>query len=498
MKRFFNYGRAVVLALMAFCCSTASMAQDEPEQKPVYIDVYTYGHLKAVMKGGTLTSEAGVVFASAEAVSSEADIHAVASESKSDVTKMTGEAGTSEVNRTYYFYAKANPGYKFLGFTSSISGTPSGSGVAKEETKVGDYYMYSAKIGTQYFPNTEDKPKAMVRYAIFEKSAPTGPVVEDGFVRDDIDQLPKYTVNTPASQNVRSLYTFTIDMTGDYDEPFSLMPKIGMVKVKKGSTVLTNTATASVEDGKLTITVNPSITEAGEYTVTIPAGLVNNLLLPVAAMTTDELISEGFCTNPEMELTFNVTPEKIKVIKVTNQSGFDLNGTVVPLAVADENSGEVLSGEIITHIYLWMEEELASTVKASEFKNYVSIKAPHNRKIDFNAYSCGLKEVNGVNHSIIDIFLSVDSHIDSAGNEEVAGHTGTYDVTVKEGLGQSFDGLPTEAFNFTFEYKDMANDPTVINKTVAPANARTAYNLAGQRVAKATGITIIDGKKVIK
>lgn len=152
------YFKKVLVAVLAMMAAMPSFA----------IDYWTVGKVQAVLKGGEETSAAGYVFVSPESVDAPA-IAGVTSTMQTDPIVLSGNSGSSAVNKEYYFYAKPNDGYKFVGFAATSTGTPSGSGVAEGLAMVGDYYSYTAKAGAGYDSNTEEKPKVLVRYAVFEK-----------------------------------------------------------------------------------------------------------------------------------------------------------------------------------------------------------------------------------------------------------------------------------------------------------------------------------------
>lgn len=137
---------------------------------PVFaMDYWTVGKVQAVLLGGEETSEAGFVYVANDAVEAASDIAAVQSVMQTIPFLNQGASGSSALNKEYFFYAKANEGYKFLGFASTASGTPSSAGLAENMEMIGDFYSYSAKAGAGYNANTEETPKVLTRYAVFEK-----------------------------------------------------------------------------------------------------------------------------------------------------------------------------------------------------------------------------------------------------------------------------------------------------------------------------------------
>lgn len=143
------------------------------------IDYWTIGKVQAVLSGGEETTQAGYVYVSAEAIEDASAIVGVDSLMLTDPVKLSGSAGSSAINKVYYFYAKANAGYTFVGFAATATGTPSGSGLADAMATVGDYYTYSAKAGAGWSGNTSETAKVLTRYAVFEKTDDIGGGEED-------------------------------------------------------------------------------------------------------------------------------------------------------------------------------------------------------------------------------------------------------------------------------------------------------------------------------
>lgn len=161
MKNF----KSFVLAVMALFTAMPTFAAD--------IDVWTAGKIQAVVNK-VEENEAGMVYASATQLTSEDEIAAVEGFFQGEPVLVQGPAYSSETQNTWYFYAKAKPGYKFVGFASSKTGTPSGSNLAEKLDMVGDYYTVSAKSGTPYSAYPETAPKVVTRYAVFEKDETGG------------------------------------------------------------------------------------------------------------------------------------------------------------------------------------------------------------------------------------------------------------------------------------------------------------------------------------
>lgn len=304
-----SYAKRLLLAVLMGIAVMPAMA----------IDYWTIGKIQAVLVGGEETSEAGSVFVSAEQVASADEIIGQPSTMQTDPVMLTGSAGSSAVNKEYYFYAKANEGYKFLGFASSSTGEPSGAGAAENLSLVGDYYTYSSKAGAGWSGNTEETAKMLIRYAVYEK-------------------------------------------IGGGDNP----------------------------------DVNPG--EGGDDDATI-----------------------------------------VKVVSITNQYNQNLIGTTLVV-----NKGETFdAGDMVTHIYVTYDHELATTIGSKNIANSVEIiNTTTGVKINLNQYSCGLMN----DKHKLDLFLSGDSYIN---NED---YQGVYSVKIPAGIASTATGIETEAYEFSFTY----------------------------------------------
>lgn len=155
-----QYMRVFLLALLSMLTVLPGFA----------IDYWTVGKVQAVLWGGEETAQAGTVYVSAETVENESAIAGVPSMMQTDPVMLSGASGSSAINKEYFFYAKANAGYSFLGFASTATGTPSGTGAAESMPQVGDYYSYSAKAGAGWSSNTAESAKVLTRYAVFQKN----------------------------------------------------------------------------------------------------------------------------------------------------------------------------------------------------------------------------------------------------------------------------------------------------------------------------------------
>lgn len=320
------YFKKFLLAIVAMMAAMPSFA----------IDYWTVGKVQAVLLGGEASDAAGYVYVSSESIADASAIAGVTSAMQTDPVMLSGGGGTSAVNKEYFFYAKPNDGYKFVGFASTATGTPSGAGIAEGMAMVGDYYSYSAKSGAGYSSNTEQTAKVLTRYAVFEKI--NGGEGEDGGEGD-----------------------------GDGDD---------------------DTATET------------------------------------------------------------------KVVSVTNQFGKNLVDAVLTI-----NKGENFEdGDMVTHIYITFDHELNEITSMAAHKALAQAVTIENtttkEKLEFNQYSCGVK--SGDKH-VLDMFLSSECYIN---NEDYAG---VYVVTLPAGVVSSTNGLPNEAYTFTFTYGDGESHEEAVN-----------------------------------
>lgn len=441
IKHFLKEG----LLLLMVSMSMMTMAAD--------IDYWTKGTAVTVLKGGATTPSAGMVYVSATAVADESEIAAEMGSYMADPVKLTGASGTAAVNKEWFFYAKANAGYKFIGFASSATGTPSGAGAVAGMTMVGSYYQYSAKSGAGWSSNTEATAKDVKRYAVFEKDE-SAPVVID------VEGLPRYTAYTAtpaADSKVKSIRELTIAFTDPtYDEPFGLMPSYGKIEVNRieggSKTPVEVKSTASVKDGQLLITFEPAIADTMTVEIIIPEAMTNNVMAPIATMSKDELGKEGYCTNPEITLTYQIEPGLIKLLGVTNQTdSVSLLGTVL-------NSKDYTNN--VNIIYLRYEDELTSCISPSNFPDYVTIYREEgeqhtpillNKLVPMSEVLGVLKPDYELNKNVRDyhylqLRLSSDNKIDTTTWE------GRYVVNILPGLATNIDGQKTEGASFSFIY----------------------------------------------
>lgn len=353
-----QYLRVFMLALLTMVAVLPGFA----------IDYWTVGKVQAVMLGGEETSQAGTVYVSAEAVEAESAIAGVPSMMQTEPVMLSGASGSSAINKEYFFYAKANAGYSFVGFASTATGTPSGTGAAESLPKVGDYYSYSAKAGAGWSSNTAESAKVLTRYAVFQKNADEEQGGDQGGNQEDAD-----------------------------------------------------TATVA------------------------------------------------------------------RVVNVTNQHGKDLIDAVLTV-----NAGENFEdGDIVTHIYVIFDHELQEiTTMAAHAALADAVSLVNNttgQALYFNRYSCGVKSSD---KHILDLFISTECYINNPD------HQGVYTVSLPAGIATSTNGLPTEAYSFSFAYGSSSGISVIANDS--PEMSSGSFDLQGRHQSSSVkGINIVNGKKII-
>ncbi len=131
------------------------------------IEVWNIGKLQTVVEKAE-DNAAGKVFVSPVELTSEEQIAAVDGFYQTEPYKLDApNAYSQETRMTWYYYAKANPGYKFLGFVTTKTGTPSATAL-DNLVKVGDFYQTSGKTSA-CGARAQDNPVPLARYAVFEK-----------------------------------------------------------------------------------------------------------------------------------------------------------------------------------------------------------------------------------------------------------------------------------------------------------------------------------------
>lgn len=471
-----HFNKVICVAVMLIATVAQVMAAD--------VNCYSRGAAYCILNDGSGNypiSAAGEVFVT---TSADATPQYEAGEYITETVVNVGNATTGTVKQTFYFYARAKAGYKFIGWASTST----------SKTGNGEEGVALTKTLTHWAAGTEEQPKEQRMYAVFEKEE-AAPVTthwkEAG--------LPTYTVisSTPEDNGEqRSAYMVTFEMSHpDFSSPIGIIPdadKITATKNINGSvTDVEGDIKPSVKDGKLIIEFTEPVAEECEVTLHVPAAITNNLLMPIAMMSAEELLAAGGCTNPELTLTFSVKPVIIPFVEIVNQSNHNLIDGLIEASVDDEKE----TGDMVTHIFVKYEEEMAKAIASADFGKYVTItRRETGENISISLYSNGLGMLfDGVrDYHYVDIVISSEKWINNIN------HLGTYDVEILPGLAQTVDGMKSAGASFTFNYVDIT---TGINKTEAqPAiGGNACFNLMGQRVGNDTkGLKIVNGRKVLK
>lgn len=164
-----NCFKKVIVAFVALLSAMPLFADN--------IEVWNIGKLQAVVEK-VEDNAAGKVFVSPVELTSEDQIVAVDGFYQTEPYLLVAPGAYSQETRmTWYYYAKANPGYEFKGFVTTKAGTPSSTAL-DNLVKVGDFYQTSGKTSA-CGARTQNNPVPLARYAVFEKVG-TGESGEEG------------------------------------------------------------------------------------------------------------------------------------------------------------------------------------------------------------------------------------------------------------------------------------------------------------------------------
>lgn len=296
--------------------------------------------------------------------------------------------------------------------------------------------------------------------------------------------IPTYTtvVTTPADgATVSSVTAISVSLSRDgFDAPIGIMP--GSQPVTATKTVgTTQTAidgiTTAVRGEQLVVTFAQPVAEPCMVSVSIPAGVTNNLAMPVANMTTDEIIAEGGCTNPAIALTLNVVPSVVPVKDVTgighdaqyltdSEGNFikDEKGQYIRQDQYDSlvdaqltpSSDTNPDGDRVTVLYFWYDTQFAS-INYTGGASVTNITTGRPMSVATVSFKTG-----GDSHrnDVIELRLSTESYIQSEEH-----HQGVYEVVLPEGIATTADGLKSGGckFRFTFGDPEKAYVPEEVN-----------------------------------
>lgn len=293
--------------------------------------------------------------------------------------------------------------------------------------------------------------------------------------------LPTYTnvnVSPSDASTVRSLTQICIELSRDgYADPIGVLPAKGQVIATKVTYVMPDNydpndpevmpqmhrdtihgVSAAVKNGKLLVNFATPLSEESRVDVVVPEGIVNNLAMPVATMTSKEIYDEGGCTNPTIRLSYNIQPVSIKVLDVTGIGVFDrfeqdslghdvrvdsYKSLVDAQLVPPVNNGD--EGDRITYIYFWYPEDFATIAYAggASITNITSQKPYNIAAIEFKTGGDAYRK------NVIQMRLSTENFIHSDVYDQ-----GVYEVILPGGFARTADGMVNEGFTFRFTYGD--------------------------------------------
>lgn len=282
--------------------------------------------------------------------------------------------------------------------------------------------------------------------------------------------LPTYDKVTPAvadSATIRSFTSLEIELSrSGYDAPLGILKDKGTVTATFTAADGTKTSpaiTPSVKNGKLVLKSLVPVSQKGELDITVPAGIVNNLAMPVATMTNEEIISEGGCTNDEITLHYTISPVQIKCVRVTNarpvgepQFVYDEDGKLMKdrygnYAISYEwrdmiDAELIPDSDYVSYIYFWFEEDFAkiNTTQGAKLVNLSNGKQLGVAALEFKNGNSG----DGHKYDIIQFRISSEDWLK---NES---HQGLYEVTLPAGIAVTEDGMYNEGITFQFTYGD--------------------------------------------
>lgn len=290
--------------------------------------------------------------------------------------------------------------------------------------------------------------------------------------------LPTYsevTVTPAEGGSLRSLSTVSISLYDEvYDDPIGIMPgmagKVEGEVVKGGKTTPITGITAKVNPvtANLVITLPQPISEACRVNLTIPKGMTNNLAMPVATMTPQEIFEEGGCTNPELHLSYLVVPGDLPVRDVTGigydtEWVMDADGNYVKdehgqylrydkydslidaqLTPTNSQTGE---GDRVTVMYFWYDEDFVS-INYKGGASVTNLTTGSEVAISSVTFKTG---GDSYRNNVIELRLSTEAYIQSAEY-----HQGVYEVVLPGGIATTAEGVKNAGYTFRFTYGDPA------------------------------------------
>lgn len=347
--------------------------------------------------------------------------------------------------------------------------------------------------------------------------------------------LPFYTnaVATPANNaTVRSLNSMTIAFSREgYDLPVGIMPNAPAVKASKITEVYEDGVdysspevlptiiseeidgvTAAVKENKLVISFAEPVAEATKVVINVPAGMTNNLLMPVRNMSPREIFENDGCTNPFVQITINVEPVEIPVRDVTGV-GYDVtwatdadgnfikdeNGQYIRIDKYDSLVDAQLTpaadgtddGDRVTVMYFWYDEDFAA-INYQGGASVINLTTGSPVNIGGISFKTG---GDSYRNNVIELRLSTDSYIYSAEY-----HQGEYEVVLPAGIARTADGMQSggKTFRFTFGNPSQAYIPEEVDLTAYVGKYHAVSEEGEEGSAEAFSFEVGDGCYYIK
>lgn len=326
--------------------------------------------------------------------------------------------------------------------------------------------------------------------------------------------IPEYdqVSSTPANEaTVRSITSVSIDMSREgFDAPIGLMPGAEAVTATADGQNIEGVS-AAVKGGQLVVSFSAPYVEKSVVTIHVPAGITNNLALPVATMTPEEIAQEGGCTNPAIDITLHVEPIELPVRDVTgigfnakylqdeegnylkNEKGqyirVDEYKSLIDaqLQPADEKGN---GGDRVTVMYFWYDEEFQSI----DYQGGASV-TNLTTGTPINIASVTFKTGgDSYRNNVIELRLSTENYIYSDKQQ------GVYEVTLPSGIAVTADGIKNQGKTFRFTFGDPGDyvEPEEINLALFEGNYKMMMEpgeeLEDGQVMETFQITEIEGQ----
>ena len=235
---------------------------------------------------------------------------------------------------------------------SALTFRDNGDGTFKLKCDKG--YFKVEFVGDAYYPFCDAALGAAANFELVEVVATTPEVPEVALAVESV--YPDFTVRELSEITVN----FNAEIAGQFD-PYSMTA----MKFKKGNSVAAGVDSWTVEGNKLTVTLSQTVTEAGEYTLVIPEGLITRK-------------SDGAAYSGE--LTFTLEEE--------------------PVAVPDAELAETYNGKVSIN-YFWSTYDLNTMIVFGKDENgaakegYATLKIWDYENFNMEVVECVPYEVNG-------------------------------------------------------------------------------------------------------